>query len=710
MPSPYRLACVFILSCLLTQLAGAQFYVSHLKYLSRSGAQVGSPIELSVHGDRLDEVSELQFSNSAITATVKTVDPLPFTKDRLPQYGHFTVQVPSHTPPGRYEVRALGRHGLSNPLAFLVSELANQVIAPASHDPSSPTKLAGRPLIHAVATAKATDWFEFDVAAGEKLSIYLLAQQVDSALIGQLELFGPDGQRLSRRRGADDFDPRLTIDQPQPGKYRLAVRDFLYRGGPEFFYQICISDQPPAFSAETPTSGQLAEHWLPRAATLAEPVSLGTKEIEQQQEPSKVDPPAELYRWFPSGAEDHIYELSAKQGEKFAIDIVSQRIGQPTDPRLVIDRMEPQSEGETKLHHVAHFDDGPNITDGQISLLSKDPNTVFTAPAEASYRLVVRDLDIGTSLLASQQYLLRIREPRPRFDLVAFRHFPARDPNTATPFATKLFRGGTAIIRVFAVRHDGWSGPIEVTVEGLPDGVTCRQAVIAANQDRTQLALVAAENAKSQNCTLKVVGTAADNQTSAATPVAITRARGHGRGAARTRIVASLPLHVSEQDLSPLTLNLGDQAATDVKVGETLALPIRVIRREGGKTPCLFRPQNLPPGITAGEVTVAADATEGKIELKLDANAKPGSYSIWLQAETKIKIRPNPQALQRAQDYRKMLQALHDDPAQAGNLDAIKAAIQSADQLAEAAKPQANEQELTVFLPTNHTTIRVVQP
>jgi hypothetical protein len=96
--------------------------------------------------------------------------------------------------------------------------------------------------------------------------------------------------------------------------------------------------------------------------------------------------------------------------------------------------------------------------------------------------------------------------------------------------------------------------------------------------------------------------------------------------------------------------------------------------------------------------------------MKPNGDTKPGTYSIWLQAETKIKIRPNPQALQRAQAYRMKLQGLHDDPAQASNLEAIKAAIAAADKRVEAATGAANQQETTVFIPTNHATIRVVQP
>ena len=87
-----------------------------------------------------------------------------------------------------------------------------------------------------------------------------------------------------------------------------------------------------------------------------------------------------------------------------------------------------------------------------------------------------------------------------------------------------------------------------------------------------------------------------------------------------------------------------------------------------------------------------------------------GTYSLWAQVETKIKVKQNPQALERAQQYRSRLQTLHDDPAQAANLESIKSAITAADKQVEAVKAAATEQELTVFVPTSNATIRVVHP
>jgi hypothetical protein len=114
--------------------------------------------------------------------------------------------------------------------------------------------------------------------------------------------------------------------------------------------------------------------------------------------------------------------------------------------------------------------------------------------------------------------------------------------------------------------------------------------------------------------------------------------------------------------------------------------------------------------VTAADVTVAADKNEGNLEIKVSDKALPGTYSLWLQVETKIKLKPNVQVLKRTQDYRKHLQTLHDDSAKAAQLEAVKAAIIAADKQVEAAKGEAKEQQLTVYIPSPNLTFRVIDP
>lgn len=434
--------------------------------------------------------------------------------------------------------------------------------------------------------------------------------------------------------------------------------------------------------------------------------------------PSKIEAPGELEGWFASDLTDSQFEFETQQGVRLAIDVVSDRWGEPTDARMQIQRVEPQESGEPKLHEVLNVDDSQNVGDTAIHLRSKDPMAIFTAPASSTYRLTLRDLDVGQTLRPRQRFCLRIREPNPGFDLVAYRVYPHRDAKLSKPFGSKLFRGGAEAVRVLAVRRDGWTGPIKLTanftdIEPRDQQIQIHshEATIAANQNQTQLTIEAPEDASYRIQQVEIVGSSEDGSiTSTAVPATVVWGTGGSRNFIRSRLSTGLLVAVSSGDLVPLSINLGQNAATEVKKGETLKLPIELTRRAGATANCVLRARDLPPGANSADVTVAADKDAGTLEIKTTAKTVSGTYSMWVQCETKIKWKPNPEALQRAETYRSHLQSLHDDPAQADKREAIKSAISKADKQVEAAKPQAQEVEQTVFLPSPTFTFRVVDP
>lgn len=696
--------------------AAAQFEPAQLFSLSRSGGEAGSTFDLRVEtGNQLVEIEKLHFSNPKVSAELKTLDPRPFSEQRVPEFGQFLVTIPDDLPGGRYEVRAEGRNGVSNPRAFLVSEFPNQVPPQVSHDRNAATPLPASTLLHARATAAEVDYYQLSLAKSQPVQIELLAQQLDSRMIGQIKLFDAAGREVGASRGADDVDPvlRTDVDLP-PGDYVLAVHDFLYRGGTEYHYQVIFRPTDQAFSLIEPRAnadGQLPVNWSTRSFALGPTVEWMANIEAASDSAATIGLPHESTHWFSSQGSDSTFEFEASEGEQLAIEVISQRLGQPTDPRLLLQRLEPQQGADPKLHDVLNVDDSQGLSDGAINLFSTDPVALVTVPTSAPYRLTVRDLDMGQSLVRGQAFRLRVGPPSPGFDLVAYRVFAHSDVNQTQPIGSRLFRGGSELIRVFVNRRDGWNGAVRVRCEGLPQGVTASEVVIAPNQTQTQLTIQAAEDAVSATAPIRVVGQSEDGSLQReAVAATIQWPKGGGRDYIQSRLASRLWVSVSAHDLSPISTTLGDGQVTEVKKGESLKLPIKLVRRDGGKAACVARARDFPGGLKAADVTIPAENSEGECEIKVEAGAATGTYSLWLQVETKIKVKPNPQALERAQSYRSALQSLHDDPAQAANLEAIKAAIAEADKLVEAAKGAANEKELTVFLPTSNATIRVVDP
>jgi len=125
----------------------------------------------------------------------------------------------------------------------------------------------------------------------------------------------------------------------------------------------------------------------------------------------------------------------------------------------------------------------------------KDSVVHFTAPLEGDYLVAIKDVrGVGGENFA---YRLTIREPRPDFRLSV----NPRNPNVPV--------GGTIPVTVTAFRMDGLDGPINVTIENLPAGLSSSGAVIAPGQVSTTVLLSAAQDAQLPSAVpLRVLGRA----------------------------------------------------------------------------------------------------------------------------------------------------------------------------------------------------------
>jgi hypothetical protein len=123
----------------------------------------------------------------------------------------------------------------------------------------------------------------------------------------------------------------------------------------------------------------------------------------------------------------------------------------------------------------------------------KDSMVHFTAPSEGDYIVGLKDVrGTGGENFA---YRLTIRRPHPDFRLSV----SPRNPNVPV--------GGTIPVTVTAFRTDGFDGPIDVTVENLPAGLSANGGAIAPGEVSTTLLLSAAPDARLQAAVpLRVLG------------------------------------------------------------------------------------------------------------------------------------------------------------------------------------------------------------
>ena len=238
------------------------------------------------------------------------------------------------------------------------------------------------------------------------------------------------------------------------------------------------------------------------------PVGIETEPNDAAAQAQKVSLPAELAGQFQAKADVDLYQFEAKSQQVLWIEVQGQRLGGGADPYLTLDQVTVNDKGEESLKRIAAVDDeARNLLPFVFDTLHDDPVYKFTVPADGTYRITLRDRYAASRGDPSLLYRLTIREETADFRLVVVPDMPT-PPNQrrAETWSVALRRGDHAAVPVLALRQDGFPGVIDVSVEGLPPGVTCRDISIGPMPSTGTLVFAAAEDAAAWAGTIRIIG------------------------------------------------------------------------------------------------------------------------------------------------------------------------------------------------------------
>ena len=209
--------------------------------------------------------------------------------------------------------------------------------------------------------------------------------------------------------------------------------------------------------------------------------------------------------------------------------------------------------------------------DGGARFGGKDSRLHFQAPADGEYFLRLRDVrGLEGEHFA---YRLTVREPAPDFEV------------TFDPKSFNVPRGGRVSVTVTADRRDGFDGPIDVELGGLPPGLTASAGRIAGGADTTVLMVAAAADASFEPVGLTLVA----------------RATIDGRSVTRR---ADIREPISVVALAPPPDLVVTTAAPLVEVapGQQVAVTVAIERHNGftGRVPVSV--MNLPHGVRVDDI------------------------------------------------------------------------------------------------------------
>lgn len=247
----------------------AQLPQTKLATIFPPGGKQGATVEVALTGADQDDATQLLFSHAGITSKLAEQK--------------FSVTIGADVPPGLYDVRVVGRFGISNPRTFVVGQWpellrkgTNTIFESAQEVPLGST-------VNGRVEASGMDFYKFAVKKGQRVLLDCQSRAIDSRMAGALVLYSSTGGEVERSRTGDLLD----YTAPADGQLVVKVHDFTYRGGPEYFYRLTISDgpfidliSPSAGAAGTKGKFTLYGRNLP-GGTPAKDLTVGGKPLEQ---------------------------------------------------------------------------------------------------------------------------------------------------------------------------------------------------------------------------------------------------------------------------------------------------------------------------------------------------------------------------------------------------------------------------------------------
>lgn len=507
-----------LILCLASSRAWAQ---GDLTRIYPNGARQGTRLKLTLGGENIPETADLLVDGDGIRAVG------PFTK------GEGEVEIAADAAPGVRQVRLAGPKGGTTPRPFAIGALAeaqekepNNRADQAEPVPQFPIVLNGT-----LPTRGDIDVFRVSlkkdqclVAAGESRALgaptNLLVRIRDTA-----------GREFLVQMDYRTRDPLLGFTAPADGEYLVELQEVMNNYSnlsADYVYRLTLTTGPwldsvfPAGAQQGATARLTFSGWnlggqsgpsrleatvvIPPDASRRYPVSAGgapnqvplltssalnlvedtlrspspASPPHNPTTPPAVTPPVVINGTLGERGEIDAYRFSARAGETLMLDVDARESGSFADPVMVL------LDGTGKV--ISTVDDAEG---------TRDPKLLWTAPAEGTYTVRIRDVAPGSRGGPGFFYRLSIAPPEPVLRLT-----------TDAPALT--LKPGTKLEVPLSVRQSYQSGEVTIRVEGLPPGVTAAPLTVPGAGARTsttqvKLALTAAPDVKPGSALLRLV-------------------------------------------------------------------------------------------------------------------------------------------------------------------------------------------------------------
>jgi len=664
-----RMTFAILLMTVMTSLTIAHAQTSYpmLMSLKPVAVQVGTTVECEVQSRyTLLGAHRVLVSGGGVTAEVvppEMPETKPGEKPKEVTKLKLKIAVAADAEPGVREFRLATPNGASTVGQLVVVrdpvfvETADNNTADKAQAVTLPAVLCG-----AIEKNEDSDFYKFTAQAGQAVSFHVLGQRLEDKIHDLQNHLDPivflrdaSGAVLAMSDNFFFADPFFTHTFAAAGEYVLEVRDVRYQGNPYWEYCVEINARPfasqvapVAVAAGGPQTVDVSGWLLPesRQATLAVPsdargrvtlpLSLGdqpanpvtvyatdlpliaetTEDNDAIATAQAMTAPVVINGRIEKENDLDVFAFEARKGDLLSFEVIARRTGSRLDSylRLLNDKgqalREEDDMREGKLSHADTFIDG------------------WSVPADGKYFVELRDVHLRGG--DGFGYALKIAPSRPSFELVL-----DTDKTNLTPGTH-----GVAFVRV--ARKHGFTGEVQLHVDGLPHGVaaTCGRILAGKGQDGA-IIFSAAADAEPVMSPIVIRGTATHPQgegqpplelSAVATPYQEVYMPGGGR--AHWPVTDHVVCVGAPSDIRSIALSETD---IRLKPGESKKIGVKIERAPDAKANITLDFQfqhlssifanTLPEGVTidAGQskTLLAGGASEGHIVLKAAKDAPP---------------------------------------------------------------------------------------
>ena len=438
------------------------------------------------------------------------------------------ITVDEDAAPGPREIRIMTPTGISNPLLFYVGRLPESSLPPMKISlfqtlgkeqlalRKRPAREAETPItlpctVNGQIASGEINRYRFSADKGDRLVISTLARQlipyIADAVPGWfqpvLSLHNAAGDEIAYN---DDYqfkpDPVILCEIQKTGDYILSITDAIYRGREDFVYRITLGKTPfitdifpPGArvgenisadmngwnldNAKLVLPGPKAEEGLhPVGAELKGtlsnliPFALDTlpecierRSNNDRQTAQEVTLPIIINGRIETPGDQDVFQFTAQKGDILVAEVNARRLDSPLDSLLTL----IDSDGKLIAINDDHSDPGSGLNTHHA-----DSYIRTEIPADGTYYVQITDTAHHGS--PSSTYRLRLSPPQPDFALrTEPSHFDVRS--------------NTASVNIYAIRKDGFNGPITLRLTEPAAGFDAKPVTLPADAEKIPFAI-----------------------------------------------------------------------------------------------------------------------------------------------------------------------------------------------------------------------------